>query len=63
MGIETWNIEPDILVTGKGLSGGLYPISAVVITRRIGRWLTEEGWGYVSTFGGAELGCRVAYAF
>ncbi len=59
-GVETWNIEPDILVTGKGLSGGLYPISAVVMTRRVGHWLTEQGWGYVSTFGGAELGCRVA---
>lgn len=59
-GVETWNIEPDILVTGKGLSGGLYPMSAVVMTRRVGHWLTEQGWGYVSTFGGAELGCRVA---
>ena len=59
-GIETWNVEPDVLVTGKGLSGGLYPMSAVVMTRRVGHWLTEQGWAYVSTFGGAELGCRVA---
>ena len=35
-------------------------MSAVVMTRRVGHWLTEQGWGYVSTFGGAELGCRVA---
>ncbi|MBI3782287.1 MAG: aspartate aminotransferase family protein [Deltaproteobacteria bacterium] len=59
-GIETWNVEPDVLVTGKGLSGGLYPMSAVVMTRHVGQWLTEQGWAYVSTFGGAELGCRVA---
>lgn len=59
-GVETWNVEPDVLVTGKGLSGGLYPMSAVVMTRRVGHWLTEQGWGYVSTFGGAELGCRIA---
>ena len=25
----------------------------------MGAWLAEKGWGYVSTFGGAELGCRV----
>jgi putrescine aminotransferase len=59
-GVERWGIEPDILVTGKGLSGGLYPISAIVMTRQVGAWLGDQGWAYVSTFGGAELGCRVA---
>ena len=59
-GCEAWGVEPDVLVTGKGLSGGLYPISAVVMTRSVGHWLEESGWSYVSTFGGAELGCRVA---
>lgn len=59
-GIEQWGLEPDLLVTGKGLSGGLYPVSAVVMTRAVGQWLFEQGWGYVSTFGGAEPGCVVA---
>jgi acetylornithine/succinyldiaminopimelate/putrescine aminotransferase len=59
-GVETFSIDPDILVTGKGLSGGLYPISAVVMTRQVGAWLAEKGWGYVSTFGGAEIGSLVA---
>jgi putrescine aminotransferase len=58
--VEHWGIEPDILVTGKGLSAGLYPIAAVVMTREVGAWLKEKGWGYVSTFGGAEIGCLVA---
>lgn len=58
--IEAWGVEPDLLVTGKGLSGGLYPISAVVMTKPVGAFLREQGWGYVSTFGGAEPGCRVA---
>ncbi len=61
-GIEAWGVEPDILVTGKGLSGGLYPISAIVMTREVGAWLADQGWAYVSTFGGAEPGCRVATA-
>jgi acetylornithine/succinyldiaminopimelate/putrescine aminotransferase len=59
-GVECFGVVPDILVTGKGLSGGLYPMSAAVLTPRAGRWLEEDGWGHVSTFGGAELGCRVA---
>lgn len=57
---EAFGIEPDILITGKGLAGGLYPVSAVVMTRRAGGWLGERGWGYVSTFGGSEIGCVVA---
>ncbi len=59
-GIEAWGVQPDILVTGKGLSGGLYPIAAVVMTKSVGAWLGEAGWVYASTFGGAELGCVVA---
>lgn len=59
-GVESFGVEPDILVTGKGLSGGMYPIAAAVMTPRAGQWLHENGWGHVSTFGGAEIGCRVA---
>ncbi len=59
-GVEAWDVKPDILVTGKGLSGGLYPMAAIVMTPKVGAWLSDQGWGYVSTFGGSELGCRVA---
>jgi acetylornithine/succinyldiaminopimelate/putrescine aminotransferase len=59
-GVETFGVEPDILVTAKGLSGGMYPIAATVMTPQAGQWLRENGWGHVSTFGGAEIGCRVA---
>jgi putrescine aminotransferase len=58
--IESWRVVPNILVTGKGLSGGVYPISATLLDERAGRWLHDDGWGYVSTFGGSELGCIVA---
>ena len=55
--IETYGVEPDMIVCGKGLSGGIYPISAVVANERSAAWLKEDGWGHMSTFGGAELGC------
>jgi acetylornithine/succinyldiaminopimelate/putrescine aminotransferase len=57
---ETYGIVPDMLVTGKGLSGGIYPIAAVVANERSAAWLKEDGWGHMSSFGGAELGCVVA---
>ena len=58
--VEALNVQPDMLIIGKGLAGGLYPIGCVVMTRDVGRWLSENGWAYVSTFGGAEIGCHVA---
>lgn len=59
-GITQHGIAPDILVTGKGLSGGLYPISAVLLTEQAGAWLRQDGFGHISSFGGAELGCIAA---
>ncbi len=58
--VETFGVQPDLLISGKGLGAGLYPIGVVVMRRDVGEWLHERGWGYVSTFGGAELGCAVA---
>ena len=55
-----FGVQPDILVTGKGLSGGIYPIAATLLNDRAGQWLQTDGWAHVSTFGGAEPGCRVA---
>ena len=35
--ITKHGVAPDILVTGKGISGGMYPISAVLVSERGGR--------------------------
>ena len=59
-GISKHGITPDIMVTGKGISGGLYPIAAVLATDEAAGWLTEDGFGHISTFGGAEIGCIAA---
>ncbi|MEA3291623.1 MAG: aminotransferase class III-fold pyridoxal phosphate-dependent enzyme [Pseudomonadota bacterium] len=58
--VERFGVVPDILVTGKGLSGGMYPIAATLLSERMGQWLEDDGWSHVSTFGGSELGCHVA---
>jgi acetylornithine/succinyldiaminopimelate/putrescine aminotransferase len=57
--ISKHGIAPDMLVTGKGISGGLYPLSCVLVSDRCAEWLREDGFGHMSTFGGAELGCVV----
>src|SRR5579862_1707165 len=58
--ITKQGIAPDILVSGKGISGGMYPISVVLATENASGWLTEDGFGHMSSFGGAELGCVAA---
>jgi putrescine aminotransferase len=55
-------IEPDIVITGKGLGGGLYPISAALLSAELEAFFDEHPFAYVSTFGGAEVGCAVAGA-
>lgn len=51
-------IEPDVLIIGKALAGGFYPISAVLASKEI---LGVFGPGdHGSTFGGNPLACAVA---
>ena len=59
-GITKHGVAPDLLVTGKGLSGGMYPIAAVLATERAAAWMEADGFAHMSTFGGAEAGCIAA---
>ncbi len=58
--IEHWGVEPDILVAGKGLSGGIYPIASTSYREELNAFLDKNPFIHISTFGGAELGCVVA---
>lgn len=51
-------VTPDMYILGKALSGGFYPVSAVVSTRDV-LGVFEPG-SHGSTFGGNPLGCAVA---
>jgi acetylornithine/succinyldiaminopimelate/putrescine aminotransferase len=59
-GIDTYGVIPDILVTAKGLSGGIYPITATLYSDRLDTFLHDNPFIHISTFGGAEVGCFVA---
>ena len=52
--------KPDILILGKALSGGVFPVSAVLSSDEI--MLTIKPGEHGSTFGGNPLGCKVAIA-
>jgi putrescine aminotransferase len=60
-GWQAYGVQPDIMVTAKGLSGGLYPISACLVNEKAGGWLHEDGAAHISTSGGAELGCVIGH--
>jgi ornithine--oxo-acid transaminase len=51
-------VIPDVLIVGKALSGGFYPVSAVLASREI-LGVYQPG-DHGSTFGGNPLGCAVA---
>ena len=52
------NVNPDMIVVGKALSGGFYPVSAVLSTEEVLGVFKPGDHG--STFGGNPLGCAVA---
>lgn len=53
-------ITPDVLIVGKALAGGFYPVSAVLSSWEVLRVFKPGDHG--STFGGNPLGCAVARA-
>jgi ornithine--oxo-acid transaminase len=51
-------VRPDVITLGKALSGGLYPVSAVLASREVLGVFAPGDHG--STFGGNPLACAVA---
>jgi ornithine--oxo-acid transaminase len=54
------NIQPDILILGKAISGGVYPVSAVLANNEIMNVIKPGQHG--STFGGNPVAAAVAIA-
>jgi ornithine--oxo-acid transaminase len=55
---EWENVRPDVAIIGKALSGGVYPVSAVLSSREVLGVFKPGDHG--STFGGNPLACAVA---
>lgn len=52
--------KPDILILGKALSGGVFPVSAILASNEV--MLTIKPGEHGSTFGGNPVACQVAIA-
>lgn len=55
---EWSGIKPDMVLLGKAISGGMYPVSCVLGSKEV--MLTIEPGTHGSTYGGNPLGCAVA---
>jgi ornithine--oxo-acid transaminase len=60
LAVDHENVKPDILILGKAMSGGVYPVSAVFANDEIMNVIKPGQHG--STFGGNPLACAVAIA-
>jgi len=60
LAVEHENVKPDLLILGKALSGGVYPVSAVLANDDIMMVLKPGQHG--STFGGNPIAAKVAIA-
>ena len=60
LAVDHENLKPDMVILGKALSGGVYPVSVVLSSRDIMMCIQPGEHG--STYGGNPLGCAVAVA-
>ncbi|MCL2064899.1 MAG: ornithine--oxo-acid transaminase [Candidatus Cloacimonetes bacterium] len=60
MACEWEGVHPDILLLGKALSGGVYPVSAILSSKEI--MLCIQPGEHGSTYGGNPVACAVAKA-
>uniref|UniRef100_A0A3Q3X7P1 Ornithine aminotransferase n=1 Tax=Mola mola TaxID=94237 RepID=A0A3Q3X7P1_MOLML len=60
LAVDHEDVRPDIVTLGKALSGGVYPVSAVLCDDEV--MLTIKPGEHGSTFGGNPVACRVAIA-
>jgi ornithine--oxo-acid transaminase len=58
LGCDHYGIRPDLLILGKALGGGIFPVSGVLADDEI--MLTIKPGEHGSTFGGNPIACAVA---
>lgn len=62
--IEHWGVSPDIMVLGKGMSGGYFPLSAMITRSQLVDRLREKAGGFIHghTFSHHPVACAVGMA-
>jgi len=60
--VDHFGLKPDILTTGKGISGGYAPMGAAIASEKIRALFVEKGaaFEHVFTYGGNPLSCAAA---
>lgn len=61
-GVDAEGVVPDALLVGKGLSGGVVPVAAMVATADAYRPFSRDPYLHTSTFGASPIACAAALA-
>jgi len=57
---EHFGVYPDILIIGEAITGGIFPLTAVVFTMKLKHFFDIHPLIHLSTFAGHDVGCMVA---
>ncbi|MEV0598663.1 aminotransferase class III-fold pyridoxal phosphate-dependent enzyme [Streptomyces sp. NPDC050315] len=61
-GVDAEDVRPDVLLMGKGLSGGVMPIAAMAATEEAYAPFSRDPFLHTSTFGASPIACAAALA-
>lgn len=59
---DYFGVLPDIMLLGEALGGGMFPFSAMAFTSTVKTFFDAHPLIHLLTFGGHDVGCRVAAA-
>jgi putrescine aminotransferase len=59
-GIDTWGVEPDLMVTAKGFSCGMFPMAAFVMRPEIIEFWGEDPYRIISSYAWSNVGAIVS---
>ena len=57
---ESLGVTPDILIFGEAITNGVFPMAGMIYTNKIKNFYEQYPAIHISTFGGHDIGCRVA---
>ncbi|MFI1937050.1 aspartate aminotransferase family protein [Streptomyces purpureus] len=61
-GVDAERVVPDMMLVGKGLSGGVVPVAAMVATEEVYHPFSRDPYLHTSTFAASPLACAAAVA-